>query len=61
MIGMVTFGLIYVWLTLHRFRVLWLENRVEDLGLDRALAERRAEAGGTAPATGGPTPTGAPS
>lgn len=60
MIGMATFLVLYVWLTLHRFRVLWLENRVEDLGLDRALAERRAEAGGAAPA-GGPTPSGAPS
>ena len=45
MIGMATFFALYAWLTLHRFRVLWLENRVEDLGLDRALAERRAEAG----------------
>ncbi len=65
MVGMVTFLLLYVWLTLHRFRVLWLENRVEDLGLDRALAERRAEAGGAGgtegPPAGGPAPSGATS
>lgn len=61
MIGMVTFGLFYGWLMLHRFRVLWLENRVEDLGLDRALAERRAEATPGTALGDGPTPTGAPS
>jgi heme exporter protein C len=62
MIGMATFGCLYAWLMLHRFRVLWLENRVEDLGLDAALAERRAEAGPTAAALGdSPTPSGAPS
>ncbi|HEV7720742.1 MAG TPA: hypothetical protein VGO60_05640, partial [Iamia sp.] len=60
MIGMATFLALYAWLTLHRFRVLWLENRVEDLGLDRALAERRGEADGGA-AAGGPAPSGAPS
>lgn len=47
-IGVIVFGLFFVWQTIHRFRVLWLENRVEDLGLDVALAERRREAeGGT--------------
>lgn len=56
MIGMATFLLIYAWLMLHRFRVLWLENRVEDRGLQVALTERRAEAGPAAP-----TPSGAPS
>ncbi|MBV9950616.1 MAG: cytochrome c biogenesis protein CcsA [Acidimicrobiia bacterium] len=49
MLGMVVFALLYAWLLIHRFRVLWLEHRVEDLGLDAALAERRSEAedGGT--------------
>lgn len=60
MVGMVTFLVLYAWLMLHRFRVLWLENRVEDLGLGVALAERRAEAGGAVGGTG-PAPTGAPS
>jgi len=45
MIGFVTFLLAYAWLMIHRFRVLWLESRAEGLGLDAALAERRAEAG----------------
>ena len=57
MLGMATFLLLYAWLMIHRFRVLWLENRVEDLGLDVALVERRAEA--DVPA--GPAATGAPS
>lgn len=56
MLGMVTFLVVYAWLMLHRFRVLWLENRVEDLGLDAALAERRAESGSTGlAAPGAPT------
>ena len=44
-VGMAVFGLLFAWLTIHRFRILWLEHRVEDLGLDLALAERRREAG----------------
>jgi len=60
MVGMVAFLVLYAWLLLHRFRVLWLENRVEDLGLDVALAERRAEAGSAIGGTG-TAPTGAPS
>ena len=31
------------WLMLHRFRVAWLESRIEDKGLDLAIEERRAE------------------
>jgi heme exporter protein C len=62
MIGIGTYACIYAWLMLHRFRVLWLENRVEDRGLDLALAERRAEAAPAASTLGdGPAPTGAPS
>lgn len=44
MIGFATFLIGYAWLMLHRFRVLWLEGRVEAVGLETALAERRAEA-----------------
>jgi Tfp pilus assembly protein PilX len=36
-------GLVYAWMTLHRFRLAGLEERVETEGLDIALAERRAE------------------
>ena len=32
------------WLLVHRFRLAWLEEEVEQGGLDLALAERRAEA-----------------
>ncbi len=37
-------ALLFAWLLIHRWRLAWLENRVEDLGLDDAIAERRAEA-----------------
>ena len=53
MLGMVVFALLYAWLLIHRFRVLWLENRVEDLGLDRRA---RASAVGR-PTDGGPLVT----
>ncbi len=43
-LGMVVFGLLYAWLVVHRFRVLWLEHRVEDVDVDVAVAERRREA-----------------
>jgi hypothetical protein len=36
----------------HRFRVLYLEHRVEDLGLETAIAERRREATGALAAPG---------
>ena len=42
--GFVTFGLIFAWLLIHRFRVAWLEEQVDGQGLDAAIAERRAEA-----------------
>lgn len=45
MLGMVVMLLVYLWLLVHRFRLAYLESQVEDLGLDVALAERRAEAG----------------
>lgn len=44
-VGVVAFTLLYVWLVLHRQRVLTLEDLVDDHGLDHALAERRREAG----------------
>ena len=36
-------GLFFAWLLIHRFRVAWLEDQVDDHGLDLAIAERRAE------------------
>ena len=43
-VGFVTFGLIFAWLLIHRFRVAWLEEQVAGQGLEAAIAERRAEA-----------------
>lgn len=42
-VGIISFTLLYVWLLLHRQRVLMLQDMVDDHGLDQALAERRAE------------------
>jgi heme exporter protein C len=42
-IGIVTFTLFYVWLLLHRQRVLYLEDVMDDRGLELAIAERRRE------------------
>ncbi len=42
-LGLVAMLLVYAWLLLHRFRLSWLSLQVEELGLARALAERRAE------------------
>lgn len=44
-LGMVVFGVIFAWLTVHRFRAGWLRDQVADVGLREAIAERRAEAG----------------
>ena len=38
-VGMVLFA----WLLLHRFRTAYLQSQIEDLEVDEALAERRAE------------------
>jgi heme exporter protein C len=43
LLSFLTFGLIYAWLLLHRFRLEQLEERLETDGLEQALAARRAE------------------
>jgi len=43
--GVLVFTLFYVWLVLHRQRVLWLQDHHDDSGLDEALSARRAEEG----------------
>jgi heme exporter protein C len=35
---------LFAWMLVHRFRVAWLEEQLEQRGLDTALADRRAEA-----------------
>lgn len=47
-LGMVSGPVIAAWLLMHRFRVAWLAERAEELGLDAAIAARRLEAGGDA-------------
>lgn len=42
-VGLVAFSLLYVWLVVHRQRVLALNDQVDDRGLDVALAARREE------------------
>jgi heme exporter protein C len=44
LVAMVAFTLLYAWMLIHRFRVAWLEERLEDRVLELALEERRAEA-----------------
>jgi heme exporter protein C len=56
-LGFLSFLLVYWWLMIHRFRLQYLETRLDEVGLDTAIAERRAEAGraGTSgPAAAGP-------
>lgn len=47
--GMVLSVALFVWLMIHRFRLHYAAARLEAVGFDRALAERRAEgrSGGT--------------
>ena len=42
-VGLIAFTLLYVWLVMHRQRVLALEDAADDLQLEQALAERRRE------------------
>ena len=44
LLGFVSFTLVYVWLSAHRYRLEKLRNLEETEGLEIALAERRAEA-----------------
>ncbi|MCU1353889.1 MAG: ABC-type transport system involved in cytochrome c biosis, permease component [Acidimicrobiales bacterium] len=51
MFGMVVFLAVYAWLMVHRFRLQYVQARVEERGLDAAIAERRAEAAATPPSS----------
>jgi heme exporter protein C len=42
-VGVVAFTLLFVWLLLHRSRTIALDDLLADRGIDRAIAERRAE------------------
>jgi len=43
-VGVVAFTLAYAWLVLHRSRTMAMQDLMDDHGLDRAIAARRAEA-----------------
>lgn len=45
-VGVIAFSLLYIWLVMHRTRVMAMEDLLEDRGLDAAVAARRAEAPG---------------
>ncbi len=42
-VGVIAFTLFYVWLMMHRTRVMAMEDLIDDRGLDEALAARRQE------------------
>jgi len=42
-IGVAT--LVFAWLLIHRFRVAYLQDQVDELGIEHAIEERRSEAG----------------
>jgi len=44
MFGLVVFGIIMLWMLIHRFRISWLERQVSEGDLSEALVARRAEA-----------------
>lgn len=52
-LGLTVFLVLFAWLLIHRFRVAWLAERAADVGVDAAIAERRAER--PAGASTGPT------
>jgi heme exporter protein C len=54
MLGIVVFALIYAWLLVHRFRLEYLRDQVDEVGLDHAIDQRRAEA--VAPVAAGGQP-----
>lgn len=44
-LGFVVFGLMFLWLLIHRFRVAWLAAEAEEYELELALRQRREEPG----------------
>ena len=46
-VGVVAFSLLYLWLVIHRTRVMAMEDLLDERGLDEALSARRAEADAT--------------
>ena len=44
LVGLIAFNLVYIWLMMHKMRVMMMEDALDDHGLELALEERRAEA-----------------
>ena len=44
-LGLTVFMVLFAWLLIHRFRVAYLQDQLDDTGLEQALEARRAEAG----------------
>jgi heme exporter protein C len=44
MLGFAVFAMLFAWLLVHRFRLAWIEERLDERSLDDALSERRSEA-----------------
>jgi heme exporter protein C len=42
--GLVAFSVLFVWLLMHRQRMLYLEDAMSSQGLDAAIEARRKEA-----------------
>ena len=43
-VGLIAFTLVYIWLMMHKMRVMMMEDALDDHGLELALEARRAEA-----------------
>jgi heme exporter protein C len=59
-VGIIAFTLMYLWLLLHRQRILAMEDTMAERGLDLAIAERRTDAAAAAtpvPPSPNPAPT----
>lgn len=59
LLSFVAFTTVYAWLLIHRYRLARWESRIEEGGLEAALAERRAEGGARTPSAP-PVPAPAP-
>lgn len=45
--GMAVFTVAFLWLLLHRFRIAWLEDQLDEVALAEAIRERRSQASET--------------
>ncbi len=43
-LGMLAMTAIFIWLTMHRFRLAWIEHQLAENRLELAIADRRSEA-----------------